>query len=161
MIEIILSDLEMHMADNIWEQRCKRHKNHKYNADSEQMKRNGRDGFAGELAVVQYLGIKDHMPNYENNIRPDVGEYDVRQTKYQHGKLLLHHDDPDDRITIQVTGRGRKFTLTGWILNKDGKLERLWGTLPKQPDRPAFLVPQAMLKPMHLLRKTPLTVVNG
>lgn len=148
---IELNEAQQKLAARIFDANQAHYGQQAYGASDELIKSIGADGFAAELAVVEALGITNHTPSFIGSDKPDVGNYDVRQTQYSKGKLILHPNDKDDRITILVTGKSPVFILRGWIRNKDGKQERFWGTFPNNPDRPAFIIPQYDLNSMDTI----------
>lgn len=152
-MKIILDNNEMRAAKQIFDANQAAYSDrHKYGANDRDMKAIGMDGFAAELAVARFLGIdlKDHTPSIQGSDNPDVGVYDVRQTRYSRGRLLLHKPDKDDRVTIFVTGTGRTFFIRGWLRNRDGKQERFWQVINRKAN-PCYAIPQSELQPMYSL----------
>ncbi len=106
-------------------------------------------GCFGEMAVAKYLNVF-WSGNIGNLKADDVGPYQVRATVKDHHKLILHDDDPADRIFILVTGALPTLTLRGWIHCFDGRQGEYWSD-PKGNNRWAYFVPQARLEPMSRL----------
>jgi hypothetical protein len=106
------------------------------------------EGAAGECAVAKHLGL--YWTGNIGDLRADdVGTIQVRTRRRHDYDLLLHPEDPDDRVFILVTGRAPSFQIHGWIRAVDGKQKGWW----KDPagDRPAYFVPQSALRPMNEL----------
>lgn len=143
-----LDALEIHQAKNIWALSQKRYKGkHKYKAKKSDMDAYGWYGFAAEIALAKYLGnIHGYNPNIKGSATPDVGDYDVRQTRWPTGKLIIHPHEADDRITVLVTGQENVYYMRGWLQNIDAKQKEYWTELNK--GRPAYCVPQRFLNDM-------------
>ncbi len=99
------------------------------------------EGCLGEFALAKYLNI--WWGGKGNKRGNDVGEYDVRTRSSHTYDLILHDNDPDDKIFWLVTGTNGAYKIHGWILGKDGKNEKYWADPAK--NRPAFFVPQSEL----------------
>lgn len=69
--------------------------------------------------------------------------FEVRQTPYDSGRLILHRDDADDARFALVTGQLGEYSIRGWILGSEGKDDEWWGD--PQGGRPAYFVPQSAL----------------
>lgn len=80
----------------------------------------------------------------------DVGPYEVRQTKYKNGCLLLHPTDPDDAKFVLVVGNFPDMEIVGWIWGKTGKHPDYW----TEEQRPCYRVPQTALEPYETLHIT-------
>lgn len=63
---------------------------------------------------------------------------EVRWTKTNPPRLITHKRDHDDRPYFLVTGSIPTFTVHGWAMGRDTKVERYWN--PDAP-HPAFFVP--------------------
>jgi hypothetical protein len=101
------------------------------------------EGAAGEMAVAKGLGI------YWNGAigdwkADDVGQLQVRTTKYDDGCLILHKSDPADKVFILAVGTAPTFRLAGWIVAKDGMKDSHWKD-PTGRGRFAYFVPQSAL----------------
>jgi hypothetical protein len=99
------------------------------------------EGCMGEYALAKYLGI--HWSGKGQLRKPDVGEFDVRTASRDNYQLILHPEDPDDRIFWLICGKNGAYSIKGWILGRDGKRQEYW----KDPvgGRPAYFVPQSAL----------------
>jgi hypothetical protein len=102
-------------------------------------------GACGELAVAKALNR--FWSGALGNLRAaDVGPYQVRHTLRQTNGLRLHH--ADEGVFILVTGDPPNLCVRGWLEACEGKHARFWGD-PTGLDRPAFFVPQHLLRPME------------
>jgi hypothetical protein len=131
----------------------------------------GEDNWTGhvEAAASEYVVAKiAEVPWINQNVRnlrnakgekiPDLLTFiEVRWRSREDWDLLAHPEDPDDRALVLVTGRIPKFTIRGWMWARDAKnRERFWDDPSKRAgkkSRPAFFVPQRVLRPFdELLR---------
>lgn len=103
------------------------------------------EGVLGEMALSKHLGI--YWKGKGTMRAPDVGDVDVRTTAHEGGHLILHPNDPDDRLFYLLTGKNGTYTLHGSILGRAGKLDK-WVKDPTG-GRPAYFVPQEALKPPY------------
>ena len=111
---------------------------------------NDIEGAAAEVVVAKALNIYfDGFPGRFKD--PDVGEYQVRQTNLNHGKLIVRNDDASDEIFILVTGKCPEFTIRGYMLGGDAKKDEYWQN-PNQKTG-AWFVPQDKLLPIADLEK--------
>ena len=99
------------------------------------------EGALSEYALSKYLGIYWEGVGIIDG--DDVGDQDVRVTEYDHGSLILHPRDADDKKFWLLTGKNGTYTIQGHILGKDGKQDKYWKE--KVAGRPAFFVPQSDL----------------
>jgi hypothetical protein len=76
---------------------------------------------------------------------PDVGNWQVRQTTYDHGHLILRHKDktPGERFAFLVVD-DQKFgaDLVGWIEQGEARTDQFW-----RADKNSWWVPQSNLHP--------------
>jgi hypothetical protein len=114
---------------------------HAYGTNDGQAWQVNIEGAIGELALAKHLGVYYAGTGIFRGT--DVGKYDVRTTQYENGHLILHPDDPDDRIFWLLTGVCGRYIIRGNILGKDGKQEKWWGD--KAGGRAAFFIPQDAL----------------
>ncbi len=99
------------------------------------------EGALGECALSKYL---DHHWSGKGVLRGcDVGDVDVRTASKDNYRLILHNEDPDDRVFWLLTGANGNYQIKGWIMGWQGKHEKYW-TDPNT-GRPAFFVPQSAL----------------
>lgn len=114
------------------------------------------DSAGAELFVARTLGLPwTGAMGYEPGMNPaDVGAHvEVRQTPVVGGCLLVHKDDPEDRIFVCVTGVFPAYYIAGWILGVHAKHERWWCRVEKACRRePCFTVPQGVLSPIEALQ---------
>lgn len=100
------------------------------------------EGMLGEFAMAKFLGV--YLAGKGEFRGLDVGRFDVRKASLHHWKLVLHPDDPDDRIFWHITGLNGSYIVHGWIQAKFGKLKQHWAD-PTKKGRPAFFVPNEEL----------------
>lgn len=102
------------------------------------------EGAMGELALCKekgwYWGGKGKICG------PDVAasNVEVRTTRHAFGSLILHKEDPPDKVFWLLTGQFGKYEVRGWILAKNGQQEKYWSD-PQKSDRFAYFVPQSEL----------------
>jgi len=75
---------------------------------------------------------------------PDVGEFQVRHTFHEHGDLIIYKSDDPKLFFILVTGKTPTFRIRGYILGKDGMVDKYW--YPPKANYPAWFVPQGALR---------------
>lgn len=124
---------------------------HRYGTDNADSWTKHIEGACAEMALAKYLGLF-WSGNVNDHEAADVAGYQVRQTAYPNGRLMLHPDDKDGEIFVLATGTAPKFTLRGWLAAKDGKLTQYWCD-PTGMNKPAFFVPQNLLHGMTTLRQ--------
>jgi hypothetical protein len=103
-------------------------------------------GAMAEAAVAKALNIYwDCSVDVFNraDLQPDIG---VRSTPYDHGHLIIHNEDPDDRRFVLATGDDGHFVVRGWMIGRDAKQPKWWRTPNNRPS--AFWVPQSELRPI-------------
>lgn len=100
------------------------------------------EGCLGEFALSKHLGI--HWAGKGRLRAPDVGEVDVRTRSKDHYELILHEDDPDDRVFWLLCGVNGAYSIKGWITGIDGKRSEFWSD--PAGGRPAFFVPHSALR---------------
>lgn len=109
-------------------------------------------GAMAEKAASMLLNMKWHDVE-ENFINiPDVGDnVQVRQTEYENGHLLIHHDANPDDVYLLALGTN-PFRFKGWIEARDGMIndceqiaQRLLAKEPPERRDGRFLVPQYLL----------------
>jgi hypothetical protein len=102
-------------------------------------------GACGEAALAKMLG-QWWSGNMDKLGLADVGKLQVRTTPRDDGRLIVHPEDDDDHVFVLVTGVAPRLDVRGWIVCADAKLDEYW-TDPKT-GRPAFFVPQSVLRPV-------------
>ena len=107
------------------------------------------EGALGEMAVAKAKGIY-WSGDIGRTDTPDVGKLQVRTTRRDNGRLILHKRDSDDEIFILATGENGTYNLKGWLLGYVGKRDEYW-TDPVG-GRAAYFVPQAELNDMKNLK---------
>jgi hypothetical protein len=107
----------------------------------------------GEIAVSKYLNL--YWSGLSDIIKAvDVGGENGAEvrTRTQHWyELMLHKTDNDRPFVLVTAERPPAFRLVGWILGRDGKLQKYWGEHGAR-GRPAFFVPHSELLPMAELK---------
>lgn len=101
------------------------------------------NGAIAEALVAKHTGKYWHAVNKDFKDLPDVGDLEVRHTKYPSGAMLLHPSDKDDRKYVLVAGLWPECQIVGWIWGKDGKAQRFWKA---DIARPCFWIPQNELE---------------
>jgi len=110
------------------------------------------DGLAAvaEAFVADMFGLSWNMSSDRPDDGVDVGDcIGVRHTQRTNGCLLLHKPDADDLLHILVIGEKYSMKAVGWLRTGDGKKPEYWrASVP----RPAYFVPQHVLRPMKELK---------
>lgn len=102
------------------------------------------EGAAAEMAVAKWLDLF-WCGRIANLKKPDVGPWQVRQTKYTSGHLLLNKRDKGDEYFFLVTGRMPKFMIYGPMLCSEGQLEKYWDK-PKREGGECYMVPREIVQ---------------
>lgn len=111
-------------------------------------------GSIGEAVVAKYL---DKWWVGRGQFRGgDVGDYQVRTTKYDTGHLLLNKNDYPEIPYILVTVSSGVGKIRGWMYAKEGQDEKYWKD--KSGRGGAFYIPQSDLTPIE---KLPADVQQG
>jgi hypothetical protein len=100
------------------------------------------EGALGECALAKFLNV--YWPGKGDMRDADVGEMDVRTRSEHWYDMVLHDEDPDDRIYWLLTGINGKYKVHGWMWAGDGKKDEYWSDPAKQ-GRHAYFVPQSKL----------------
>lgn len=127
---------------------------HKYDLPDETHLDTQIRGFAAEMAVAKYLGVEwqGWLPREINSRvrkRADVAGIEVRNSRYDGGKLAIYPNDPDDQPCLLVTGTGPVFRLVGWCYPPEGRNPAWTATFGSFHYR----VPQFALRPITTLPK--------
>jgi hypothetical protein len=99
------------------------------------------EGCLGEFALSKFLNVWWGGKGGKRN--PDVDIYDVRTTSSHNNRLILHPNDPDERIFWLLTGCNGTYKIQGWIKGIDGKKAKYW--IDPKTNRPAFFIPSTDL----------------
>ena len=99
------------------------------------------DGAIAECALAKYLNVYWEGCGQINGV--DVGEVDVRSTKYETGMLIIHKTDDDNRKYYLLTGCDGKFIVRGWMWGYEAKQEKYYTSKSNRP--PEYYVPQSDL----------------
>lgn len=104
-------------------------------------------GVQAEKAVAKALNLY-WSGSVGNHAARDVGGLiDVRARSEDWHDLPIHPKDVDDVPYVHVFNDAPCFRLVGWIFAAEGKKPGYWGD-PSRKNRPAFWVPQIVLRPM-------------
>jgi len=117
--------------------------------DDDVLYKNDIEGALGELAAALVLGLPWEETTGLDKDTGDVGQFQVRSTDWDpNGSLMLYKDDKPDDIFILVTHKIPVFTLRGWAVAGEVKLQEYW---QGQWERPCYKVPQWALYTMDKL----------
>lgn len=108
------------------------------------------EGVLAEIAVGKGLNVPWDEKRFGNIVTGPMGEVHIRSTTHLTGSLILHPRDQDDAVYLLVLNNNPNFTLAGWLLGKDGKLDKYWREAGVR--HPAFFVPQSALHPVEDLQ---------
>lgn len=100
------------------------------------------EGAMAECALAKFLNVYWEGKGKFNGV--DVGDVDVRSTRYDNGKLIIHPSDDDNRKYYLLTGIDGNYIVRGWIWGRDAKNQMYWSD-PSGKNRPAYFVPQDKL----------------
>lgn len=101
------------------------------------------EGACGELSLAKHLGV--YWDGSVNTFKkPDLPGIQVRTRSRDDYDLIVRKGDRDDEIFVLVTGRCPTYTIRGWILGGDAKLEKYKVAHGGRPE--AFFVPQDALE---------------
>ena len=101
-------------------------------------------GCLGEIAIARW---QDKFPFslFEDRKKGDVGEFEVRTTAYQTGKLLIVPDDNPERKYLLVTLPSHYTAIIhGWMYGYEAQTEKFYNTTMRTP---VFAVQQQYLNP--------------
>jgi|2_EtaG_2_1085320.scaffolds.fasta_scaffold05805_1 hypothetical protein len=99
------------------------------------------EGALAEMALAKHMGV---YWQGKGSVRgPDVGDFEVRWTPWETGKLVLHEktDKPGKRYHL-VTGEYGQYTLRGWYTMEEGCRPEYWDDTQKYPQH---FIPQGVL----------------
>jgi len=131
---------------------CRRHISAKFNnrGDVIGLSNGWEDNIEGALAEVAFA---KHMnlwfdPNLGKFGEPDVGDWHVRSTKYERGKLCIHPNELTGKYVL-LTGKFNRWTVAGWINAEEGRQEQFYTTV--RDDRPVkcYWIPQEELNDLE------------
>lgn len=110
-------------------------------------------GACGELAFSKWLGV---YPGYGveqfAGMEADVKKkYEIRTRTKEHYELIVHTNDPEDRIYVLVRGLPPKFHVVGWIAGSSARRKDF--LQDHGGYRPSYFVPDSFLHPMETLPK--------
>ena len=103
------------------------------------------EGALGEMAFAKYA--QAYWSGAAGFQQGDVGDIEIRTTRYRDGSLLLYKSSEDDRVFVLMVGSAGTYRVAGWKTGSAGKQERYWREVKKGSGRMAFMIPQAQLHP--------------
>jgi len=107
--------------------------------------RNCVEGAAAELVLAKYLGIywDGSVDTFKG--KPDVGQFEVRQTKYHNGRLVLQENDSRDSTYVLVTGDCQDYIVQGWLPGRVAFGVATFGTLHSGTKHKSYNIEQGFL----------------
>jgi hypothetical protein len=108
-------------------------------------------GAAGEMAVASFLGLKHELFKETEAKRGscDLPGIDVKtRSKSRYDLVVQKHENPSKKFVL-VTIEDQKTLLHGWCYGHEAMNERYWAD--PAGGRPAYFVPQAVLRSMETL----------
>lgn len=107
------------------------------------------EGAAAELAVAKYFG--KHWGGSLNTFKlSDVGNYQIRSTTLESGRLIIRPSDMATDTFIFVVGKSPVLKIVGYILGADARRHEYWMNPSNRPG--AWFVPQSVLSPIEQLK---------
>lgn len=109
-------------------------------------------GAAGELAVADYLGLRQFLYQETEakrgscDLPPNI---DVKTRSRHDYDLICQLDEKPGKILVLVTIQNKITLLHGWIKSEDAMQEQ-WKKDPAR-GRPAYFIPQSALSPLVVL----------
>ena len=100
------------------------------------------EGCLSEMALAKFKNV--YWSGKGQYKAPDVGTDDVRCSASHDNRLIIHKEDPDDRVFWFLTGLDGEYQIHGCILGRDAKREEWWSD-PSKKGRPAYFVPKEAL----------------
>lgn len=130
---------------------------------------NGMDadiqGCLGEMVVSKYLGLpwdgklKTNEEWLEwRNVGHDVSGLEVRFTKHEKGRLIVHPKDKDRSIFVLVVqSYAGAFDIVGWCFGFEAKKTEYWEDVGR--GRPCFYMPRHKMRDVSLIVQNKLKLV--
>jgi len=103
------------------------------------------EGALSEYALAKYLNL--HWEGVGVIDGDDVGDQDVRVTEHQHGSLILHPRDNDNKKFWLLTGKNGTYIVRGYILGKDGKQDKYYKEMVQGRGKSYFVPQSELIKP--------------
>jgi len=107
------------------------------------------EGALGEMAFAKYRDL--YWSGAADFGEGDVGDTEVRTTKYANGHLLLYPSSAHNKRFALMIGSLGSYKVAGWLSGKDGKQPKFWREMGSGSGRRAFMVPQDELKPVPVV----------
>ncbi len=106
------------------------------------------EGALAEYAVAMYFDVTWQQTVGQCG-RLDVGPFEVRQTGYRTGELVIQTDEHHpDAPFILVVGDYGKYKIAGFVPRARDFMNKDFETTKVKGRRPAFWIPQAKLTPI-------------
>ncbi len=108
-------------------------------------------GAAGEMAVASYLGMKEYLYQEKEARRgsDDLPGIDVKtRSKSCYDLIVQKHENPSKKFVL-VTIENQQTLLHGWCYGHEAMDTQYWADPAR--GRPAYFVPQSVLRPMESL----------
>lgn len=108
-------------------------------------------GAAGEMAVASYLGLKHELYKETEAKRgsDDLPGIDVKTRSKSRYELIVQKQENPSKKFVLVTIENQKTLLHGWCYGYEAMNEQYWAD--PAGGRPAYFVPQSVLRPMEEL----------
>lgn len=110
-------------------------------------------GAAGELAVADYLGLREYLYSEKNpkrgssDLPPNI---DVKTRSKHYYDLICQIDESFSKILVLVTVKDKRAFIHGWITSKNAMSDK-WINDPAG-GRKAYFVPKSELFPIESLK---------
>lgn len=103
------------------------------------------EGCCAEMVVAKSLGVFwQGFSKAPRKLPGDIGQWQVRSTWREKGRLIVHDEDNDAAVFVLVVGSAPHYNIAGWMRAADAK-NKDW--LDSGDGRTAYFVPQSALHP--------------
>lgn len=105
-----------------------------------------QDAVGAEIAAAKFANVwpAAFASVGSDNNGEDVGGAQIRSTRHETGRLLIHPEDRDEQIFVLVIGALPTYRLVGWMRASDAKRPEWWDE-EKMWRCPCWAVPQDAL----------------